>query len=165
MRSLGCLSRYWWSQFLLQLLLPGVVVAGSFHQRRRQAAWELLLSPARRGLLSGAYRIGCTSWPAFQLPPVGGDAVFSCLGRRERRRGLETWDLILGLWRGLRTRIIAWEQPPEALPLEFSWDSRTGSTTCGVRVAPGTATSTQLVLFKGPSISYSQSSAWRLGWG
>lgn len=128
-----------------------VVVARGSHQCRRQAAWERLLSPARRGLLSGAYRIGCISWPAFQLLPVGGDAVFSCLRKRERKGEPETGVLILGLWRGFRTGVIAWEHPAEALPTEFSWGSGTGSPTCGVRAASGTVTSTQLVLFKGPA--------------
>lgn len=140
-----------------------VVVTEGVHQQSRQAAWE----PAelgQGGLLSGACRVDCASWLAFQLPPVGGDALFSCLGRDERR-GPKTGDLILGWWRGLRTGVIAWGHPAEVLPSEFSWFPGLALPLVKLELLRGIATSTRLILFEGLSICYSKSLEWHLGWG
>lgn len=96
-----------------------VVVDGGVPQRRRLAVWEGLWSqePGRRGPWEWGLEGCLTSWLAFQLPPAGGDAVFSRWEKRERRRGPNTGNCILGPWRGLRVAIIARGHPRETLPI------------------------------------------------
>ena len=103
------------------------------------------------------------------LPPAGGDAVFSCSGRREKERGPEIGKLVLGLWPGLRAGIFVVVQGSALRPFPPSFPGAPGLALPLVefqllwpreRASLHTASP-----FEEPSICHSQSSGWHLGWG
>lgn len=109
---------------MVQVLLTAIVpelVGACCSWRSPLASWQLL-SSGRIGILGDL-----SSWLAFQLPPAGGDAVFSVYGR-EKERGAQDIELYFKTAERLKSGVLCLCQEVTCcgFPLVFSSSSFRG---------------------------------------